>query len=68
MWRLLGVADGTGRTVGLDDRWAYNVIKRVGNYAEVFARNVGERSAIGLPRGLNRLWKAGGLLYAPPLQ
>ena len=54
--------------VGLDDRWAYNVIKRVGNYAEVFARNVGEGSPIGLPRGLNRLWTAGGLLYAPPLQ
>ena len=66
--RLLGVADGVGRAVGLDDRWAYNVIKGVGNYAELFARNVGESSPIGLPRGLNRLWTAGGLLYAPPLQ
>jgi general L-amino acid transport system substrate-binding protein len=66
--RLLGVADGTGRTVGLDDRWAYNIIKRVGNYAEVFERNLGRDSPIGLPRGLNRLWTAGGLLYAPPLQ
>ena len=59
---------GPDAAVGLDDRWAYNVIKRVGNYAEVFARNVGEGSPIGLPRGLNRLWTAGGLLYAPPLQ
>lgn len=66
--RLLGVAGGTGRTVGLDDRWAYNVIKQVGNYAEVFASNLGEGSPIGLRRGLNRLWTAGGLLYAPPLQ
>ena len=66
--RLLGVADGPGPAVGLDVRWAYNVIRRVGNYAEVFARNVGEGSPIGLPRGLNRLWTAGGLLYAPPLQ
>jgi general L-amino acid transport system substrate-binding protein len=66
--RLLGVVDTTGGNLGLDARWAYNIIKRVGNYAEVFERNVGRDSPIGLPRGLNRLWTAGGLLYAPPLQ
>ena len=66
--RLLGVGDDTGRTFGLSERWAYNIVKGVGNYAEVFDRNVGANSPIKLPRGLNRLWTAGGLLYAPPLQ
>ena len=66
--RLLGVADDTGRTFGLSERWAYNIVKGVGNYAELFDRNVGAKSPIKLPRGLNRLWTDGGLLYAPPLQ
>lgn len=66
--RLLSVAEDTGRTFGLDSRWAYNVIKGVGNYGEIFERNVGQGSPIKLARGLNRLWTAGGLLYAPPLQ
>jgi general L-amino acid transport system substrate-binding protein len=66
--RLLGVADDTGRTFGLSERWAYNIVKGVGNYAELFDRNVGAGSPIKLSRGLNRLWTAGGLLYAPPLQ
>jgi general L-amino acid transport system substrate-binding protein len=66
--RLLGVAADTGRTFGLSERWAYNIIKGVGNYAELFDRNVGAKSPIKLSRGLNRLWTDGGLLYAPPLQ
>lgn len=66
--RLLGVVAGNGQALGLDERWAYNVIKTVGNYGEIFERNVGARSAIKLDRGLNNLWTAGGLIYAPPLR
>jgi general L-amino acid transport system substrate-binding protein len=66
--RLLGVTPGDGRALGLDEAWAANVIKAVGNYGEAFDRNVGARSPIKLPRGLNRLWTAGGLMYAPPLR
>ena len=66
--RLLGVVAGNGKALGLDERWAYNVIKTVGNYGEMFDRNVGARSAIKLDRGLNQLWTAGGLIYAPPLR
>jgi general L-amino acid transport system substrate-binding protein len=66
--RLLGVIPGNGAALGLDERWAYNVVKTLGNYGELFDRNVGARSAIKLERGLNRLWTAGGLIYAPPLR
>lgn len=66
--RLLGVVPGNGKALGLNERWAYNVIKMVGNYGEMFDRNVGARSAIKLERGLNNLWTNGGLIYAPPLR
>jgi general L-amino acid transport system substrate-binding protein len=66
--RLLGVVAGNGKALGLDDRWAFNAIKAVGNYGEIFDRNVGRDSPIKLERGLNRLWSAGGLMYAPPLR
>jgi general L-amino acid transport system substrate-binding protein len=66
--RLLGVTPGDGRALGLDEAWAANVIKAVGNYGEAFDRNVGARSPIKLPRGLNRLWSTGGLMFAPPLR
>jgi general L-amino acid transport system substrate-binding protein len=66
--RLLGVAPGNGKSLGLDEKWAYNIIKRLGNYGEIFERNVGNRSPIKLARGLNRLWTDGGLIYAPPLR
>jgi general L-amino acid transport system substrate-binding protein len=66
--RLLGVIPGNGKALGLNERWAYNVIKTLGNYGEIFERNVGTQSAIGMERGLNRLWTSGGLLYAPPLR
>jgi general L-amino acid transport system substrate-binding protein len=66
--RLLGVIAGNGQALGLDERWAYHVIKIVGNYGESFDRNVGSRSAIGLERGVNRLWTDGGLMYAPSLR
>ena len=66
--RLLGTTPGNGKALGLDEAWAANVIKAVGNYGEVFDRNVGARSPIKLPRGLNRLWTTGGLMFAPPLR
>jgi general L-amino acid transport system substrate-binding protein len=66
--RLLGVVPGNGRALGLDEAWAANVIRTVGNYGEVFERNVGMRSPIRLERGLNGLWTDGGLMYAPLLR
>jgi general L-amino acid transport system substrate-binding protein len=66
--RLLGVTPGNGKALGLDEAWAANVIKAVGNYGETFDRNVGARSPLKLPRGLNRLWTTGGLMFAPPLR
>lgn len=66
--RLLGVTPGNGRALGLDESWAANAIRAVGNYGEMFERNLGPETALGLPRGLNALWSAGGLMYAPPLR
>jgi len=68
--RLLGVTGGYGRMLGLSDDWAYRMIKAVGNYGEIFDRNLGKGSPLGLPRGLNARWNANpaGLMYAPPLR
>jgi general L-amino acid transport system substrate-binding protein len=66
--RLLGIAPGNGKALGLGESWAYDVIRQVGNYGEIFERNVGRGSPLGLDRGLNRLWTDGGLMYAPPLR
>lgn len=66
--RLLGVSEDMGKLLGLDRDWAARAIKAVGNYGEMFDRNVGEKSAIKLPRGLNNLWSKGGLQYSPPLR
>ena len=68
--RLLGVIKGNGKAIGLDESWAYNVIKQVGNYGESFERNVGKNTPLKLARGLNGLWTTGknGLMYAPPLK
>ena len=66
--RLLGVLPGNGKALGLSEAWAYDAIKAVGNYGEIFERNVGRDSSIKLERGLNRLSTAGGLMYAPPLR
>jgi general L-amino acid transport system substrate-binding protein len=65
---MLGVVPGGGAALGLDERWAYNVIKQVGNYGEVFERNVGPASPLKLERGLNALWTKGGLMYGIPLR
>lgn len=66
--RLLGNSGDHGPLMGLDRRWAYNAIKAVGNYGEIFERNLGRGSPIGLPRGVNDLWTRGGLMYAMPIR
>ena len=63
--RLLGVTGGLGQMLGVDNRWAYNVIKQVGNFEEMWERNI---TPIGVPRGINALWTKGGLMYAPPIR
>lgn len=63
---LLGASPGNGKALGLDEAWALNAIKAVGNYGEIFERNVGAGTPLGLQRGMNALWNAGGLIYAPP--
>lgn len=66
--RLLGVTEGAGKNLGLDERWAYNIVKQVGNYGESFERNVGQQSPLKIQRGLNALWTDGGLMYALPIR
>jgi general L-amino acid transport system substrate-binding protein len=66
--RLLGNSGDHGPLMGLDRRWAYNAIKAVGNYGEIFERNLGSGSPIGLSRGVNDLWTRGGLMYAMPIR
>ena len=66
--RILGTSEDTGKLLGLDKDWAGNAVKAVGNYGEIFERNVGPKSPLGLPRGLNNLWSNGGLMYAPPVR
>jgi general L-amino acid transport system substrate-binding protein len=63
--RLLGVDGDLGRSMGLDNRWAFNIIRQVGNYAEVWDRAI---TPLGIPRGQNQLWSRGGLQYAPPIR
>jgi len=64
--RLLGKTGDFGSLLGLDNKWMLNAIKAVGNYGEVFDRNVGAGSQLKLSRGLNGLWSKGGLMYAIP--
>jgi general L-amino acid transport system substrate-binding protein len=66
--RFLGVSPGYGKALGLDEKWAYNIIKQVGNYAEIFDRNVGPKTPLKLERGLNDLWTRGGLMYSFPFR
>ncbi|MBT6278236.1 MAG: amino acid ABC transporter substrate-binding protein [Chromatiales bacterium] len=66
--RMLGTEGNLGKMIGLDKTWAARVIAQVGNYAEVFEKNIGANTSIGLARGLNALYKDGGILYAPPLR
>lgn len=66
--RLLGVTEGAGKNMGLDEKWAYNIIKQVGNYGESFDRNVGQGSPLKIQRGLNAQWTEGGLMYGMPIR
>jgi general L-amino acid transport system substrate-binding protein len=66
--RFLGKKPGNGKRLGVSEKWAYNIIKQVGNYGEIFERNVGQGSPLKLKRGLNALWTKGGLMYAPPIR
>ncbi len=66
--RLLGVEGEFGKAIGLPNDWAYRVIKQIGNYGEIFDRNLGSGSPLGIARGLNALWTQGGLQYAPPIR
>ena len=66
--RFLGVSAGNGKALGLDEKFAYNIIKQVGNYGEIFERNVGVNTPLGIERGLNALWTNGGLMYSPPFK
>jgi len=66
--RLLGVEGPKGKGLGLDDLWSRRILEQVGNYEEVFERNVGSGSPLKIKRGLNALWNDGGILYAPPVR
>ena len=66
--RLLGAEGNFGQGLGLTADWSYRIIKTVGNYGDVYARNLGEGSRLKIKRGLNAPWTAGGLLYAAPIQ
>ena len=66
--RLLGTEAQLGESLGLSNDWAYNVIKQVGNYAEIYDRNIGPNTPLGLERGLNALWTMGGIQYPMPVR
>ena len=63
--RFVGASGDIGKMLGIDNRWALNIVKQVGNYAESFEANL---QPLGFERGLNRLWSQGGLMYAPPIR
>lgn len=66
--RFTGADGDFGRRLGLDNAWALQAVHAVGHYGEMFERNIGSDSHLGVPRGLNQLWSQGGILYAPPLR
>lgn len=66
--RFFGLEPGVTNGFGLDSRWTYNVIAAVGSYADIFDRNLGVRTPLGLERGMNGLWTNGGLMYSPPFR
>jgi general L-amino acid transport system substrate-binding protein len=66
--RFLGIQSNYGDDIGLTRDWAARIIRHVGNYGEVYDRNVGDGSKLAIPRGLNQLWDAGGIQYAPPIR
>ena len=66
--RLLGQEGEFGPALGLSKEWAFNIVRSVGNYGEIFDRNLGPKTKLALDRGLNKLWSKGGVLYAPPMR
>ncbi|AZO80520.1 MULTISPECIES: amino acid ABC transporter substrate-binding protein [unclassified Bosea (in: a-proteobacteria)] len=66
--RFLGVDKSLGEALELDPKFAYNIVKAVGNYGEIFERNIGKKSKVGFERGYNQPWLQGGLLYSPPFR
>jgi general L-amino acid transport system substrate-binding protein len=66
--RLLGATPELGQSLKLDANWAYNAIRAIGNYGELYERTMGESTPVALPRGPNRLWTQGGLMYALPMR
>lgn len=66
--RFLGLEGDLGAPLGLAKDWAYQIVRQVGNYGEIFERNVGQNSALKLQRGLNDLWSKGGLMYSAPFR
>lgn len=66
--RFVGHEGSLGESLKLDKAWAIRAVRAVGNYGEMFERNVGSKSKLGIPRGLNQLWSMGGILYAPPIR
>ena len=66
--RLVGTEGSYGEQLGLTKDWAARIIRHVGNYGEVYERNLGTGSKLGIPRGMNQLWNAGGVQYAPPIR
>jgi general L-amino acid transport system substrate-binding protein len=66
--RLLGIEGNYGEQLGLSNDWVVRIVRHVGNYGEIFDRNVGEGSRLKIDRGLNKLWNKGGIQYAPPVR
>jgi general L-amino acid transport system substrate-binding protein len=66
--RLTGAEGNFGEEAGLTRDWVVRIIRNVGNYGEIFERNIGVESRLGIPRGLNHLWIDGGIVYAPPIR
>ncbi len=66
--RILGTTEDTGKLLGLEKDWMFKALKATGNYGEIFERNVGPKSPLALPRGVNNLWSKGGLMYAMPVR
>ncbi len=64
--RIVGKTGDMGKQLGLDDKWSYNILKQVGNYGEIYQRNITD--VLGLDRGINAQWTKGGIMYAPPVR
>ena len=66
--RLLGVEGGLGETLGIGNDFGLRMVETLGNYGEIYERNLGVDSKLGIPRGMNQLWSLGGIQYAPPIR